>query len=135
VDVVVTVGRELEPDVLGEQPPNVRVRQYVPQSLLLPHCDLCVSHGGSGSVVGALTHGLPMVLLPMGADQPYNAARCEALEVACVLDAVAATADDVREAATEVLGDDRFRRNAERLAAEIRELPGPEYGVRLIERI
>jgi MGT family glycosyltransferase len=135
VDVVVTVGRELKRDVLGEQPPNVRIRRYVPQSILLPHCTLCVSHGGSGSVVGALTHGVPMVLLPMGADQPLNAARCEALEVARVLDAVAATADDVREAAIEVLADDRYRRNAERLAAEIRELPGPEHGVRLIERL
>jgi UDP:flavonoid glycosyltransferase YjiC (YdhE family) len=113
----------------------VRIRRYVPQSILLPHCTLCVSHGGSGSVVGALTHGVPMVLLPMGADQPLNAARCEALEVARVLDAVAATADDVREAAIEVLADDRYRRNAERLAAEIRELPGPEHGVRLIERL
>lgn len=135
VDVVVTVGRELEPEVLGEQPPNIRLRTYVPQSVLLPHCDLCVSHGGSGSVVGALAHGVPMVLLPMGADQPLNAARCEALGVARVLDAVAATVDDVRRAAMEVLGDDRYRRNAERLAAETRELPGPEHGVRLIERL
>src|SRR5262249_55443283 len=49
-DVIVTVGRELDPDVLGSQPSNVQIRQYVPQSVLLPHCDLCVSHGGSGSV-------------------------------------------------------------------------------------
>ncbi|HXC77535.1 MAG TPA: glycosyltransferase, partial [Candidatus Acidoferrum sp.] len=36
MDVVVTVGRELDPHVLGLQPPNVHVRSYIPQSLLLP---------------------------------------------------------------------------------------------------
>ena len=41
--VVVTVGRELDPQILGPQPPNVLVRQYIPQSLVLPRCDLVVS--------------------------------------------------------------------------------------------
>ena len=53
-----------------------------------PALRLVVSHGGSGSVVGALAHGLPMVLLPLGADQPQNARRCAELGVARVLDAV-----------------------------------------------
>ncbi|MGH3451936.1 MAG: glycosyltransferase [Haloechinothrix sp.] len=44
--------------------------------MVLPRCDAAVSHGGSGSVMGALAHGLPQVLFPMGADQPQNAARC-----------------------------------------------------------
>jgi hypothetical protein len=30
--------------------------------------------------MGAVTFGLPSVLLPMGADQPHNAARCADLE-------------------------------------------------------
>jgi UDP:flavonoid glycosyltransferase YjiC (YdhE family) len=84
MDVVVTVGRELDPQVLGPQPPNVRARRYIPESLLLPHCGLCVSHGGSGSVLGAITHGVPMVLLPIGGDQPLNTAPCEQLHLAQV---------------------------------------------------
>jgi UDP:flavonoid glycosyltransferase YjiC (YdhE family) len=135
VEIVVTVGRELRPEALGVQPPNVHVRQYVPQSALLPHCDLSVSHGGSGSVVGALAHGVPMLLLPMGADQPLNAARCSALGVARVLDAFTATPEEVGHAAADLLGDGRYRRNAERIAAEIAGLPGPEHGVRLLEEI
>jgi UDP:flavonoid glycosyltransferase YjiC (YdhE family) len=135
VDVVVTVGRELEPHMLGPQPPNVRVSNYIPQSLLLPHADLCVSHGGSGSVVGALAHGVPMVLLPIGADQPLNAARCAELGVARVLNALEATPQDVQDAATAVLEETGYARNARRLEAEIAALPGPDYGVRLLERI
>ena len=135
MEVVVTVGRELDPQVLGPQPSNVYVRSYIPQSLVLPQCQLVVSHAGSGSVVGALAHGLPMVLLPIGADQPFNAARCEDLHVGCVLNAVKATSEDVQLAAMAVLGDVAYRQNAKRLQAEIAALPDPEFGVRLFERL
>ena len=135
VDVVVTVGRELDPRVLGPQPSNVYVRSYIPQSALLPHCDLVVSHAGSGSVVGALAHGLPMVLLPIGADQPFNAARCHDLRVGRVLNAFEAAPEDVRRAAAAVLADTTYGQNAKRLEAEVASLPDPEYGVRLLERL
>jgi UDP:flavonoid glycosyltransferase YjiC (YdhE family) len=135
MDVVVTVGRELDPQVLGSQPSNVRVRSFIPQSLLLPHCELVVSHAGSGSVVGALAHGVPMVLLPIGADQPFNAARCKDLHVGRVLSALEATSEDVRLAAKAVLGDATYKHNAKRLEAEIASLPDPEHAVRLLERL
>jgi UDP:flavonoid glycosyltransferase YjiC (YdhE family) len=57
-----------------------------------------VSHAGSGSLIGALAHGLPSLLIPMGADQPLNAARCQALGAAHVLDAVTLTSASAREA-------------------------------------
>jgi UDP:flavonoid glycosyltransferase YjiC (YdhE family) len=60
VNLIVTVGRDLDPDELGTQPANVHIERFIPQAALLPHCDLVVSHGGSGSVLGALAHGLPM---------------------------------------------------------------------------
>jgi UDP:flavonoid glycosyltransferase YjiC (YdhE family) len=86
-------------------------------------------------VLGALAHGLPSVLLPMGADQPWNAARCEELGVAVVLDAMRATPADVREAVSTVLGDPSYRVAAERVRDQIRTLPGPEHAVRLLERL
>lgn len=74
VSVVVTVGPRLDPGSFGPQPETVHIERYIAQSDLLPHCDLVINHGGSGSVIGALAHGLPMVVLPMGADQPLNPA-------------------------------------------------------------
>ena len=135
IGLVVTVGRDIDPGELGAQPANVRIERYIPQAALLPHCSLVVSHGGSGSVIGALAHGLPMVLIPMGADQPLNAARCEALGVARVLDPVAATPEDVREAVAAVLADAAYRRAAERLRDETAALPGPAHAVALLERL
>jgi UDP:flavonoid glycosyltransferase YjiC (YdhE family) len=135
VNIVVTVGREIEPRELGPQPDNVHIERYIAQSLLLPHCRLVVSHGGSGSVIGALAHGLPSVLIPLGADQPLNAAQCERLGVARVLDPVEATPETVREAASAVLADPTYRLAAEQLRDEIAALPGPAHAVTLLERL
>lgn len=135
VNVVATVGRALDPGVLGRQPPNVHVERYIPQAQLLPHCSLVVSHGGSGSVIGALAHGLPMVLIPIGADQPRNARRCDDLQVARVLPALEATPDRVRAATSAVLADSTYRLHAERMRDEIAALPGPDHAVTLLERL
>ncbi len=46
---------------------------------------------------------LPLVLLPLGADQPANAERCESLGLGVTLDVVRATPAEVRDAAASVL--------------------------------
>ncbi|MGW0432272.1 glycosyltransferase [Micromonospora sp. NPDC003197] len=135
VNLLVTVGAHIDPEEFGPQPDHVRIERYVPQAAVLPYCDLVVSHGGSGSVLGALAHGLPMVLLPMGTDQPANAGRCAALGVAQVLDAVRVTPDGVREAVAAGLADPDSRRAALGLRDEIATLPGPECAVTLLERL
>jgi len=135
IEIVVTVGRDVDPDGLGPQPDHVRIERYIPQSTLLPDCDLVVNHGGSGSVIGALAHGLPVVVIPMGADQSLNAGRCEQLGVGIALDAVRATPRSIREAVADTLGTSRYRVAAEGIRDEISALPGPEAAVPLLERL
>lgn len=135
IEVVVTVGRDIDPTGFGSQPQHVHIERYIPQSELLPHCDLVINHGGSGSVIGALAHGLPVVVLPMGADQSLNAARCEQLGVGIALDAVAATPQSIGCAADDALGSGAFRAAAQGMREEIERLPGPETVVPHLERI
>jgi UDP:flavonoid glycosyltransferase YjiC (YdhE family) len=135
VQVVATVGSELDPAALGSPPPNVRLQRYVPQSEILAHASAVVCHGGSGSVLGALAHGIPLVLLPMGADQPQNAERCAALGAGRVLEVVALTPEDVREAVSAVLSEPSYRDAAERLRDELAGLPGAEHAAALVERL
>ena len=135
MEVLVTVGPDLDPAEFGPQPARIRIERYLPQAEVLPDCDLVVSHGGSGSVLGALTHGLPMVLLPLGADQPLNAARCEALGVARVLDPLAARPWELQEAVLGVLADQTYRDSAESLRDEIGALPGAAHAVSLLESV
>ena len=134
-DVVLTVGEHLDPIELGPQPDNVHIEGYIPQGEILPNVDVVVSHGGSGSVLGALAHGLPMLIIAMGADQPLNAARCDALGVARVLDPIAASPEDIREALQEVLGDPAYRTAAQGLQDEMTRLPTPSQAVALLERL
>jgi len=135
VEVVVTVGRGLDPAELGPQPRHVHVERYVPQASLLPRCSAVVNHAGSGSVLGALAHGLPIVCIPLGADQPLNAARCTALGVGLELDALTLTPDDVFAASSAALNEARYRGSAERVQAEIAALPPVESALALLEEL
>jgi UDP:flavonoid glycosyltransferase YjiC (YdhE family) len=134
-NAVVTVGDHIDPAEFEPMPERIRVERFIPQELLLPTCDLVISHGGSGTVMGTLAHGLPSVLLPMGADQPHNAQRCVDLGIARVLDPVSATPDEVRAAVSAVLADPGYRRAAERIQDEINALPELEQTIPLLERL
>ncbi|HET9674460.1 MAG TPA: glycosyltransferase [Gaiellaceae bacterium] len=134
-EVVATVGPHVDPAEFGPLPDRFHLAEYVPQSDVLPRADVVVSHGGSGSVLGALAHGLPQVLIPMGADQPLNGKRCEELGLARVLDPIAATPESVRDAVSTVLTDETYRAAAERMRDEIAALPGPDDAVTLLERL
>ncbi len=133
VRTVVTVGDAVGPDELGPVPEHVRLERFVPQAALLPQCDLVVCHAGSGSVVGALALGVPLVLLPLGADQPWNADRCAALGTGRVLDAVSATSDDVRAAVVDVLREPGYRAAAQRLSRACAGLRTADDAVDLLE--
>jgi UDP:flavonoid glycosyltransferase YjiC (YdhE family) len=75
VRVLVTIGDGRDPAALGDLPANVHVERWIPQDAVLPHAALTVSHGGYGSTLGALAHGVPMVVVPLfSMDQWANAA-------------------------------------------------------------
>lgn len=133
--IVVTIGRERDPAELGPQPAHVRIERFLPQAAILPRCDVVVSHAGSGSVLGALAHGLPLILLPIGADQPLNATRCAALGVGRVLAPPSLTPEQIREAVMHVLEDPAHRNAARRVQSEIAAMPDPAHAVASIERV
>lgn len=135
VDAVLTVGVDRDPAEFGPQPPHIRVVQYLSLATLLPHCDLVLSHGGSGTVVAALAWGLPQVVVPIFADQPENAARVAALGAGQVIGPRERTPEAIRAAVRAVLADPAYRRSAERIGDEIRALPGPQHAVTLLERL
>lgn len=135
VNLIVTVGRDQDPDQFGPQPENVHIARYIPQSLLLPHCDVMVNMGGMNSVRSACEAGVPLVLFPLVAEQAFNAERCAALGMARVLDAGTLTPETVRDAVREILADPSYRRNAERVRDEVATMPGPEHAVGLLARL
>jgi MGT family glycosyltransferase len=125
IEVLALRGRGYDVSTLGPFPPHVHIREYAPLADVLPHAALVVNHAGSGSVTGALAHGLPLVCVPIGADQPATAARVAALGAGVVLDPLDATPTDVRCAVERALGDLTMRRHAQELQEELASLPSP----------
>jgi UDP:flavonoid glycosyltransferase YjiC (YdhE family) len=133
VNLVVAIGVDRDPRDFGPIRPQVRLEPFVPQPSLLPHCDLFITHGGFNSVKEALITGVPMVVLPITADQPYCAERCAALGVARVIAPERRTPEAVRAAALEVLGDSSYRAHALDFREQMLALPGPDRMVELLE--
>jgi UDP-glucoronosyl and UDP-glucosyl transferase len=124
VEVVVTVSELNDPAALGEQPSNVHVERWLPLAPLLRRCDAVLCHAGTGTTLAALVAGLPMVLVPQGADQFDNARACERAGAARVLLPGEVTAAAIQNAVRAVLAPHSSERAAAReLAGEIASMP------------
>ena len=85
--------------------------------------------------MGALAHGLPSVLVPLGADQPHNAARAAELGLALTLDASTVTPEQIRRTVRTALADQGMARRSRRVADEMAALPGAEATLPLLEAL
>jgi N-glycosyltransferase len=119
----------------GPQPSNVRLTGVLQQRLLLPACDLFVTHAGFGSVREALTAGVPMVSIPLEAEQPSNGRRLAELGVGITVDAATATAGSIAQACRTVLDGPTYRSATRKWQRRTLGLPGPEAMVRDLEAL
>ena len=119
-DVLFTIGR-MDRAALGPIPANVHVESFLPQQVAMA-CDAVVSHGGAGTTMAALTRGLPMVVVPLFADQMHNAARIEAMGAGLSVDPQEA-ATELAAAVERVLTDPSYGTVSSAVAAELADLP------------
>jgi UDP:flavonoid glycosyltransferase YjiC (YdhE family) len=119
--LVVTVGDAADPAELGPLPDNVRAERWLPQAEVLAQATAMIGHGGYGTTLGALLAGLPQVVVPLFADQPYNADRVA--DIGAGLRADAEDPESVRAAVQRVLGEGSFRAAAGAVAREAFSLP------------
>ncbi|MER6668439.1 nucleotide disphospho-sugar-binding domain-containing protein [Amycolatopsis japonica] len=124
VDVLVAVSAAQVP-LLGPLPPKVRVVVDSPLNQLLPGCDLVVAHGGAGTTLTALHHGVPLLLVPQLPDHTGHANRVSACGAGEVLTAQQASPSRLREEAERCLGDSPRRAAAIRIQQEMRDSPPP----------
>ena len=83
VQVIAAVGRDEDAERFGSVPPNVRILPWVAQVELLRHASLFVTHGGFNSTKEALSQGVPLVVLPLGADQFHTGERVDRAWAGC----------------------------------------------------
>lgn len=136
LEVILTTGRD--PDarkLLGAPAENVHVAEWLSHDVLLPRCAAVVTTGGMGTVMAALTAGVPLVVVPTADDKPAAAHRVVAAGVGVRLPPRRCTPDGLRAAVARVLTDPRYRRNAGRAGGLLAAAPGPAGAAELIERL
>jgi UDP:flavonoid glycosyltransferase YjiC (YdhE family) len=121
VRVLLTIGHGADAASLGPVPANVRVERWVPQAAVLASAAAVVCHGGSATTLGTLAAGLPMVVVPLFADQPFNAARVEAVGAGLVV--APPEPGELAAAVSRVVTDPPFGVAARAVAAEMRSHP------------
>ncbi len=136
VEVVVAMREEdrRRLEDLDLLPAEVRTAAWLPLNAVLPACDAVVHHGGSGTTMTSLVHGLPQVALPHFADQFVNADRITTTGTGVALSPDEADADAVASAVSTVLADGRFRAAAAAVRSEIAALPTPAATVEVVRR-
>lgn len=115
-------------------PSNVHLTPFVPHARVLPHASAVVTHAGLGTVHAALAHGLPLVCLPIGRDQPDNAARVVWRGTGVRL-SPKSSSEKIAAAVATVLADRAMAGAARRMAEKIAADDAANVAPREIERL
>jgi UDP:flavonoid glycosyltransferase YjiC (YdhE family) len=113
-------------------PPNVEIVSFADHDELFPRCEAVVSHGGLGTVLRALAHGVPLLMLPLGRDQHINADRVAQLGAGIHLARDAST-ERIRDALEQLTTTPSFREAAAAAAARITADRPDRSAVRAVE--
>ncbi|MFY1625631.1 glycosyltransferase [Micromonospora sp. WMMD723] len=130
--VVVTTGTQQNAAELGSLPANVRTAPFIPHSALLPHVTVMVTNGGYGGVNTALSHGVPLVVVPASEEKHEVAARVEWSGVGLAVRRRRAGADQIAAAVRRVLREPSYGLRARQLRDEYRRHDAPSRAVELI---
>jgi UDP:flavonoid glycosyltransferase YjiC (YdhE family) len=129
---IVTLGDHLDPDDL-DVPADVALSRYVRHTAMLPWASAVVTHAGLGTILAGLSHGLPLICLPLGREQPANAEAVVRAEAGVLVDP-AVPSEVIAFAINRALGDLELRAGAARMALEIDELIRADAAVAEVER-
>ena len=113
---------------------NVFCLDSVPHSWLFPHCKAVIHHGGAGTTAAALRSGLPAVIIPHAADQPFWARRVRELGAGAVPLPIQQLSTSRMLVALDEVSRLEIIAGARRLANELTSEDGVGMAVRLIER-
>ena len=135
MQVIMTTGKDRDPAQLGLDniAPNVRIERWVSHADLLPRTDVLVTTGGGGTVMAALSAGVPMVVVPTQWEKPDNAQRVVEAGAGIRLAPRRCTPRRLREAVEQILRDPSFRQNALRLSAIFNRYGGAARAAELLE--
>jgi MGT family glycosyltransferase len=130
--VIVSKGPQHDQIALAD---NMTGAEFLPQTSILPHVDLVITHGGNNTVTEALYFGKPMVVLPLFWDQYDNAQRIDECGLGVRLDTYAHEPGELLGAVDRLLSDRALRERLGTLSARLQAAPGTVRAADLIEQL
>ena len=118
-----------------ELAPNMTGAEFVPQTSVLPLCDLVITHGGNNTVTECLHFGKPMIVLPLFWDQYDNAQRVHELGLGVRLDTYRFSDSQLHEALSRLLSDAALHERLSSAAVTIQRRDGLRTAASLIEQV
>jgi glucuronosyltransferase len=108
---------------LPNKPDNVYISKWFKQRDILahPNVKLFITHGGLLSTTEAIFSGVPMVGIPVFADQKMNMARANSIGIANVLSLQDLVEGKIFDAINETINDPRFSKNAKKMSTLMRD--------------
>ncbi|MGD6783109.1 MULTISPECIES: nucleotide disphospho-sugar-binding domain-containing protein [Bacillus cereus group] len=122
--VVLSIGKQLIVEQLGDIPDNFIVGNYLPQLDILRQADVFISHCGMNSTSESLYFEVPLVMLPFINDQHTIAERVYELGAGFMLNIQQLSAEDLKHAVNEVLQHSIYKENAKKISQSFREAGG-----------
>ncbi|MGY3836926.1 macrolide family glycosyltransferase [Bacillus atrophaeus] len=131
--VIMSVGKSIEPDSLGDIPDNFTVRQRVPQLDVLTEADVFISHGGMNSTMEAMNEGVPLVVIPQMHEQELTAQRVEELGLGIYLPKEEVSVPRLQQAIGNIFSDKEIHSCVKDMQKDVKEAGGAEQGAAEIE--
>jgi zeaxanthin glucosyltransferase len=134
MEVVLSIGKNLDPEDLGPIPPNTIVVRSAPQIELLKRAALCITHAGLNTTLESLAEGVPMVAIPIAYDQPGVARRISYHGVGEFLELGKLTARSLAELIAKVSSNPSYRDKARRFRKILKQTRGLDAAADIVER-
>jgi zeaxanthin glucosyltransferase len=134
VQLVLSIGDQLEPEQIGPVPGNAIVVKRAPQLELLKLAEVCITHAGLNTVLESLAQGVPQLAIPVTFDQPGVAARVAAKKTGMVTSLDKLGTSHLSSLLGEVLNDPVYGRNARKIQKAITRTNGLSLAADLVEQ-
>ena len=133
VQLVLSIGDQIDPKQIGRVPSNTIIVKRAPQLDLLKQTSICITHAGLNTVLESLAQGVPQIAIPVAFDQPGVAARIADKQTGVVTSLDKLTAEHLSSLLKEVLTNPVYRKNAKKLQKAIADANGLSVAADLVE--
>ena len=134
IQLVLSLGDQLDPEQIGPLPTNTIMVKRAPQLELLKRASVCITHAGLNTALETLAQGVPQVAIPVTVDQPGVAARIAEKKTGLAVPLKELTVSRLSLLLDQVLNDSTYRDNARYFQKVIAKTNGLSKAADLLER-